>query len=311
MYRDRSELETDPISDILGLLKPASYGFRGLDAGGEWAIAFAGASGLKCQAIQKGACWLSMDGLSAPVRLEAGDLILLTGAEAFSLFTSSGLLPIDGYDFFLATPPGETAILNGGGSVIGVGGFFAFEKAYAGLLPRLLPPLIHIGSGATEGELIWPITRLMRELRTPQPGGALIAGHLAQTLLVEALRLYLTGQAEQGAAWLKALSDPRLRAAIKAMHAQPARRWMLDDLAAIAGMSRTSFATHFRTMSGEPAMEYLTRWRMLLAAERLRGGRETIAAVAATVGYESESAFGAAFKRVMGLPPRSFVRASA
>lgn len=300
----------DPLSDILGLLQPSGYGFRGLDAGGQWAIAFAPAAGLKCHALHAGACWLKLAGAPTPVRLEAGDLVLLSGQDPFSLYTNPETHPIDGYDFFLATPPGETAVLGGGGEVAGVGGFFKFESVHAGMMLNALPPFIHIRAGATEGELIWPITRLMRELRSPQPGGALVARHLAQTLLIEAFRLHLADGTKAGVGWLYAIGDPRIRSAMAAMHGDPARRWRLEDLAATAGMSRTSFATHFREILGEPAMEYLTRWRMVLAAHRLREGRQSIAVVAPAVGYESESAFGAAFKRVIGLSPRSFANAA-
>ncbi|WBO23820.1 AraC family transcriptional regulator [Sphingomonas abietis] len=298
------------MSEILGLLQPSGYGFRGLDAGGQWAIAFAPAAGLKCHALHSGACWLRLEGMPSPVRLEAGDLVLLSGQHGFSLFTAPDVDPIDGYDFFLATPPGETALLGGGGEVSGVGGFFKFESVHAAMMLEALPPLIHIRAGATEGELIWPITRLMRELRSPQPGGTLVARHLAQTLLIEAFRLHLADGATAGVGWLYALGEPRIRSAMAAIHADPARRWRLEDLAATAGMSRTSFAVRFREILGEPAMEYLTRWRMVLAAQRLREGRQSIAVVAPAVGYESESAFGAAFKRVIGLSPRSFANAA-
>lgn len=304
----------DPMSDILSLLQPSSYGFRGLDARGHWAIAFAGAAGLKCHALQSGSCWLKLEKAAAPVRLEAGDLVLLAGEDRFSLYTWPEIAPVDGYAFFGGTPPGETALLLGEHSagadgVTGIGGFFKFESIHAAMMLGLLPPLIHIRAGATEGELIWPIARLMRELRSPQPGGELVARHLAQALLIDALRLHLAERPANGAGWLYALSDPRLRLAMAAMHAEPARRWTLEKLAAGAGMSRTSFATHFRAIVGEPVMEYLTRWRMLLAAERLRSGRQSIAVIAPSVGYESESAFGAAFKRVIGVPPRSFANA--
>lgn len=301
----------DPMSDILSLLQPSSYGFRGLDADGDWAITFAPAVGLKCQALQSGTCWLKMEEAAAPVRLEAGDLVLLAGANRFSLYTAPDVAPVDGYSFFADTPPGETAVLKnegdaGVGRVTGIGGFFKFESIHADSMLGLLPPLIHIRAGTTDGELFWPISRLMRELRSPRPGSDLIARHLAQTLLIDALRLHLADPTAEGAGWLHALSDPRLRLAMAAMHAEPARRWKLQDLAAAAGMSRTSFATRFRAKLGEPVMEYLTRWRMLLAADRLRNGRQSIAIVAPSVGYESESAFGAAFKRVIGVPPRSF-----
>ena len=98
---------------------------------------------------------------------------------------------------------------------------------------------------------------------------------------------------------------------LDALHAEPGRRWTLDALARLAGMSRSSFAMRFKDRVGEPVMDYLTRWRMMLAADRLSRGGLSIAQVAPMVGYDSESAFGAAFKRVMGRSPRRHVKATA
>lgn len=114
----------------------------------------------------------------------------------------------------------------------------------------------------------------MRELREPAPGSALIAEHVAQTLLVEALRLHLVQGSTAGPGWLLALADNRMNAVLSAMHSEPGKRWTLDSLAKEAGMSRSSFAAHFKARVGMPALEYLTLWRMLIAADRLAKGRE-------------------------------------
>lgn len=292
------------MSDVLRRLRPTTYGFRGLEAGGRWSLAFPPLAGLKAQAVRSGSCWIDVDGGTGPVRLDAGDLVLLAGAEGFRLYTDRDATPVQGFALFSAAPPGGAAMLNGGGEVTGVGGYFGFDSGSADRLLGILPPLIHIRAGATDGALIWAIERLMRELRTPRPGGALVADHLAQTLLVEALRLHLASAPAGGAGWLYALADPQIRAVLSAMHSDPARRWTLDALAEVANMSRTSFAVRFRRVVGEPALTYLTGWRMLLAAEELKSGARSLAAVARTVGYGSESAFGAAFKRVTGGSPR-------
>jgi AraC-like DNA-binding protein len=102
-----------------------------------------------------------------------------------------------------------------------------------------------------------------------------------------------------------------MRAVIGAMHVEPGRKWTLEALARVAGMSRSSFAVRFKDTVGEPAMDYLTRWRMIVASDRLANGGMPIAVVAPTVGYESESAFCAAFKRVMGYSPRQFAKEAA
>lgn len=301
----------DPLSDILSLLKPGSYGLRGLDAGGDWALSFGPDDSIRCYAIQSGLCWLALDGAEEPVRLVAGDVVLLSGGRGYRLYSAEDAPLTDAFRFFPAVPAGETAVLNGGGSLLGVGGYFGFEGLHADMLLAMLPPIVHIAAQANKAALRLSIDRLMEELREPQPGSALIAGHLAQALLIEALRLHLAQPSHQRTGWLFALADRQMRAVIGAMHAEPGRKWTLEGLAKVAGMSRSSFAARFKATVGEPPMDYLTRWRMMLASDRLANGGMSIALVAPTVGYESESAFGAAFKRVMGYSPGQFARAAA
>jgi len=300
----------DPLSDILSLLKPNSYGFRGLDAGGDWLLSFTKDDGVKCYAVQSGTCWLALEGADAPVSLSAGDVVLMPGGAAYNLYSAADAPPTDAFRFFPAVPAGETAILNGGGELLGVGGYFGFEGLHAERLLRMLPPVVHIRAEANKADLRGSIERLMRELRDPQPGSTLIAEHLAQALLIEALRLHLAEHSHDSTGWLFALADTQMRAVITAMHSEPGRKWTLEALAKVAGMSRSSFAVRFKETVGEPAMDYLTRWRMMVASDRLSHGG-SIALVAPTVGYESESAFGAAFKRVIGASPRQFAKAAA
>jgi AraC-like DNA-binding protein len=138
----------------------------------------------------------------------------------------------------------------------------------------------------------------------------MVAEHLAHMLLVQALRLHME-ENERGVGWLFALADKQMAAAIAAMHERPEHRWTLEELAQRVGMSRSSFAARFKGTVGMSAMEYLTRWRMLLAADRLgktSGSRESVAEIALALGYESESSFGTAFKREMGVSPRRYGR---
>jgi AraC-like DNA-binding protein len=301
----------DPLSDILSLLKPNSYGFRGLDAGGDWALAFGADDSIRCYAIQSGSCWLALDQAAEPVLLAAGDFVLMSGGNGYRLYSGAAAPLTDAFRFFPTVPAGETAVLNGGGGVLGVGGYFGFEGMHAERLLGMLPPVVHIRAEAHKAALRWSIERLMVELREPQPGSTLIAEHLAQALLIEALRLHLAEHSDHSTGWLFALADKQMRAVIAAMHAEPGRKWTLETLAKVAGMSRSSFAVRFKDKVGEAAMDYLTRWRMMVASARLANGAMPIALIAPTVGYESESAFGAAFKRVMGYSPRQFAKAAA
>ncbi|MDY1547687.1 AraC family transcriptional regulator [Luteibacter sahnii] len=296
----------DPLSEVLTLLKPASFGFRGLDARGAWRLEFGATGGIKAFAVEAGTCWMTIEG-GEPTRLGPGDMVLLPGRTAFRLFSSDGAEPIDAYPFFSSVPVGTVASLHGGGECFGVGGFFDFEGRHAALILDVLPSLIMIRAETTRAALGVLIGRLMKELREPQPGGALIAAHLAQSLLIEALRLHLADDSANGRGWLAGLRDRRIGSVLAAMHADPARAWTLVDLSRTAGMSRSSFAARFKQVVGEGALEYLTRWRMIVAADKLAQGRTTLAAVAPMVGYASESAFGMAFKRVLGQSPRQFV----
>ena len=151
---------------------------------------------------------------------------------------------------------------------------------------------------------------MREELRNPQPGGSLIAQQLAYMMLVQALRLHLADGAKSGVGWLFALADKQMGAAIACMHDTPGDPWTLQTLAERVGMSRSVFAQKFKETVGATPMEYLARWRMMLAGERLKQPGESIATIAASLGYESESAFGKAFRRVMGCSPRQHSRGS-
>jgi len=130
-------------------------------------------------------------------------------------------------------------------------------------------------------------------------------------MLIQALRLHLADAASTGGGWLSALSDKHMSITIASMHNDPGHPWTLQSLAARVGMSRSVFALHFREIVGVTPMGYLTRWRMLLAADRLKNSSDGLAAIALSLGYESESAFSKAFRRVMGCSPRQYTRSPA
>lgn len=292
----------DPLSDILTLMRPTGYGFRGLDAGGPWALSFAAAVGIRCFAIEAGTCFLRLAGASAAIRLDAGDVVLASSDRALTLFSCEETPAIDAVEFLSAVAPGRIALLNGGGECRGIGGFFAIEGSGMDRIVAALPAVLHVQSTTTRTALYASAQKLMSELSEPRPGSALLASHLAQALIIEALRAHLDeGKTSQG--WLSALAVPTLNRALNAMHADVARRWTLTALADIAGMSRSSFAAHFERVLGETPIAYLTRWRMVLAADRIAMSGMTITDVALSVGYESDSAFGASFKRIMGYSP--------
>jgi AraC-like DNA-binding protein len=134
--------------------------------------------------------------------------------------------------------------------------------------------------------------------------------HLAHIALIKALRLHLAEATHDRTGWLFALCNPRLAAAITAMHAEPSKSWKVASPASIAGMSRTVFAVGFRRAVGVPSMDDLARLRMLIAAMMLVGPGARVAVVGHALGYACESAFRTAFRRSMGSAPRRYARAS-
>ncbi len=298
----------DPLSDVLSLLKPRSYMFRGFDAGGDWSVRFPRHESVKCYAVVSGHCWLAVEGVAEPVRLTAGDCFLLPRGLPFRLASDLSVTPIDAETVFSMAPESGVAEFNGGGACFGVGGYFDFTGEHAGILLGVLPPIVHIRNETDKTTLRSSMDQMMQELCEPRPGGFLIAQHLAHLMLVQALRLHLAEQSTGGVGWLFALADKQMSAAITAMHADPARRWTLQALAARAGMSRSAFASKFKETVGASPMDYLTRWRMLLAGDRLANSSDPISVIAPSLGYDSESAFSTAFKRVMDCSPRRYGR---
>ena len=158
--------------------------------------------------------------------------------------------------------------------------------------------------------LHWILEQILEERRAVRPGKATASALLAQLLFVQALRAHLGGAGRLPSGWLRALRDERIAPALRLMHGDPGREWTLGELAKASAMSRTSFATHFKSVAGVAPLSYLTEWRMRLAQRALRDDQGSIRQIAASLGYGSESAFSNAFKRVTGSAPRHYRHAA-
>jgi AraC-like DNA-binding protein len=187
-----------------------------------------------------------------------------------------------------------------------------FDHPAARTLAGLLPPALHVEpSGSAQSEWLQSTLRLVTaEAAQLRPGGEAVLTRLADVLVVQAIRAWLDDSAAARAGWLGALRDPQIGRALAQVHRDPARDWTLAGLAGEATMSRSAFAARFTELVGEPAMQYVTRWRMHTALTWLDDGA-TVAELAGRLGYRSEAAFSRAFKRVVGVAPGAARRRSA
>jgi AraC-like DNA-binding protein len=151
----------------------------------------------------------------------------------------------------------------------------------------------------------------LAEARSPRPGGAGVLAKLAEVLFIEVLRLYMNDQHAGRTGWLAAVSDRIVGAALSALHGRPAHAWTLEELARVSGTSRSVLAERFQDLVGSSPMQYLTQWRMVLAAGLLSRSNAPLARIAEDVGYQTDTAFIRAFRREFGAPPATWRRSQA
>lgn len=302
----------DPLSDILSLLRPHDCIAAGLDAGGDWSLRYAQHPGVKCIGILKGGCWLAIESRGEPIWLDTGDCVMLPRGKAFVISASGARIGDAAETVHSAPSHADTAVLGGGGDFFMTGARFLLHGLASEILMATLPDVIAIRAAAeghsASGETVrWAIAQIGVELRLRRPGCASSIEHLSHVLLIELMRRHLEEGFEGQIGWTAALADPFLRRALAAMHRDLSCPWTVATLAERAGLSRTAFAVRFTRLVGQSPMSYMTLWRMLWAAKRLDRDGMTVAEAAAEVGYSSESAFTAAFKRTLGKTPRRFV----
>jgi AraC-like DNA-binding protein len=173
-----------------------------------------------------------------------------------------------------------------------------------------LPSLLKVSvRGSNAG--IWleaSVQYALTEARSPRPGGAGVLSKLAEVLFIEVLRLYMNEEHAGRSGWLAAVRDRIVGAALTQLHTRPAHAWTLETLARAAATSRSVLAERFQRLVGSAPMEYLTQWRMVLAANLLCRSNAPLARIAEDVGYRTDTAFIRAFRREYGSPPAAWRR---
>ncbi|MGJ7554476.1 AraC family transcriptional regulator [Variovorax sp. RB3P1] len=307
----------DPLSDVLSMLTVSSTLSSRFEARGLWAFRYPRyASHIKLGCVLTGRLRMQIEGADASVLLEAGDFFLLTNGQPFMACTdppgplqdgvqvSRDHRGADGVLRYQGQGAGEGP--DGGPAVTLATGRFTLDGEAGELLLRHLPPLIHLrASDPGARPLVGLLDLLGWETAELRPGASIARTNLAALVLVQALRVHLA-HAPQPEGWLGAMADARIGCALSRMHGDIAQPWTVERLAQSAGMSRTAFAVRFKALTGSTPLDYLGGWRMTVARNALRHSDEGIARIAERIGYQSETAFSAAFKREIGESPGRF-----
>lgn len=296
-------MAVDPLAEIVTLLQPSASFSKLVEYAGRWRIRRDVEGKPIYFAVLEGECRVLCPGHPSSI-VRAGDFLLSPSTNDQVIESIDA--PLRGIDM-RPVDIGEGRFRVGrSGDPINLRmqvGLCSFASPDAALLVSLLPSMV-VARG--EARLATLMQLVGDETRNARPGRELILERLLEVLLIEALRCGTDAAAVPRVA--RGLSDNRLAVTLRAMHAKPAHRWMVADLAAEAAMSRSAFFARFNRIVGMSPMEYLLTWRMALAKRLLRTRELAIEQVAAQVGYSSASTFSTAFTRHVGMPPLRYAR---
>ena len=255
--------------------------------------------------ITHGQCWASVPG-EEPMQLAAGDIIVLPHGHTHVLSSTPGLRRSPDMSLYRWPSDGQLPISISVGASQSeaarfVCGFLGCDARPYNPLLSALPRVIRMSDKS--GSLAAYVQLALAESKERRLGGGSVLNRLSELMFVEVIRRYLETLPEDRADWLAGLRDPFVGRALTALHTRPAHDWTIESLAREAALSRSALAERFTRFVGTPPMQYLTNWRMQLAANHLLSGTESVAVIANRVGYDSEAAFSRAFKKLVGAPP--------
>ena len=265
--------------------------------------------------ITEGTCWARLPDSSDPaICAHAGELLVVPQGEAHIMGSAPDVAPVPAGPLLetqLANLPGEVLNLSygGGGAPTRIlCGFLACDDALTnpvlGSLPRLFK--VDVRNDPQSAWLEASLRYAAEEAAQRRAGSAIVLSRLSELLFVWAVRRCIDELPADRKNWLAGVKDRFVGRALSILHAQPAYAWTVDELARRVGLSRSAFAQRFSDLLGQPPMQYLARWRLIVASQELSYSSKAIAAIAEEVGYESESAFHRAFRREFGQPPAAW-----
>jgi len=320
-------LRIDPMSDVLETIRLRGALFFLWEPAAKFGIGVANGEklgkhilpGTDClisyHIVTQGPCWAAVNG-EAPILLETGDILVLPRGDAYKI-ASSPQYPnsedeINSIEFFKSMasgiiPPVVSEPATGTDNSKLICGFLGCDLRPYNPLLSTLPRMIRIPAPTDDNDPLSSLVEFaLSETRQARGGERCLLLRLSEVMFVEVLRRYLRSNIKTGSGWLDGLVHPVVGRALDHLHRDLSRNWNLQSLADAAGTSRSTLADHFTRLVGIPPMQYLTNWRMQVAANRLMETTLKIYAISSEIGYDSEAAFSRAFKRVIGVSPKAW-----
>lgn len=301
---------TDPLGETLHLLRLTGSLYCRSELTAPWGVELpAFEDCMMFHIVTSGRCWLEVQG-EEPRLLQQGSLALVPHGNGHSIRSSPDdkLVPLFDIPVEQVSDRYEVMHYGGEGELTQLTcGVVRFDHVAGQQLLAQLPKVLQVDTWNNE-EASWlqsTLRFISREAREPQPGGETVITHLADILIIQAIRSWINSAPEADQGWLAALRDKQVGRALAFMHSAPEKDWSLESLAKETGMSRSGFSARFTSLVGESAMRYLTNWRMQLAHAQLLDTSDSLLVVAVRLGYQSEAAFSRAFKRIFGVSPGS------
>ena len=301
----------DPLGETLHMLRLNGSLYCRSELTAPWGIDMPSFAGYMIfHVVTSGHCWLEIEG-EEPRLLQQGSLTLVPHGNGHCIRSSPGARAMPLFDIPVERVSDRYEVMRYGGDgdlTQLTCGVVSFDQLAGQQLVAQLPEVLQIDSWDEEEDswLQSTLRFISREARELRPGGETVITHLADILIIQAIRTWIDQAPEADQGWLAALRDKQVGRALAAIHREPEKDWTVDSLAREVGMSRSGFSARFTSLVGESAKRYLTQWRMQLARAQLQQTSDSLSVLADRLGYQSEAAFCRAFKRVYGVPPGSF-----
>jgi len=301
---------TDPLGEALHMLRFTGTFYCRSELTAPWGIDLPPFEGsMMFHVVTSGHCWLEVEG-EEPRMLQQGSLALVPHGHGHCIRSNPTDPSVPLFDIPVEKVSDRYEIMRYGGEgelTHLTCGVVRFDQVAGQQLIGLLPKVLQIDSwDDDEGSWLHSTLRFMaREAREIRPGGEIVITHLADILIIQAIRSWIDSAPEAGRGWLAGLRDDQIGRALATIHREPEKDWNVALLAKEVGMSRSGFSARFTNLVGESAMRYLTHWRMQLARAQLQDTSDSLNVLADRLGYQSEAAFSRAFKRVFGVSPGS------